>query len=307
MNRKYDLMLNQLFLNGTTEKEMRDSELILNDDGSVYHLNVRPEHLADTIILVGDPGRVEQVSSYFDSIEHRRQNREFKTHTGTLNGKQLTVLSTGIGTDNIDITINELDAAVNIDLETLQIKPNKKSLNLIRIGTSGALQENIPIGTHLISEYALGFDGLLHYYNYPYSKEELEIGGKINQHLAWNTKLPEPYLVKSSKVLLNKLGGSMTKGITATASGFYGPQGRKLRLDPSDKNINERLTAFKYNEHRITNFEMETSALYGLGRLLGHNCITCCAIIANRIRKEYSEDHLKDVKGLIESVLNKLT
>lgn len=285
---------------------MRDSELILNDDGSVYHLNLRPEHVADTIILVGDPGRVEQVSSFFDSIEHKRQNREFRTHIGTLKGKKLTVLSTGIGTDNIDITLNELDAAVNIDLATGEPKTDRKKLKLIRIGTSGALQENIPVGSYLISEYALGFDGLLHFYNYPYSNEELEIGTKIQDHLNWNEKLAEPYLVKSSLELLQKLKNGMNVGITATASGFYGPQGRKLRLTPSDVDINKKLTSFAYKEHRITNFEMETSALYGLGNLLGHNCITCCAIIANRIRKEYSDDHIKDVNGLIETVLDKL-
>ena len=286
---------------------MRDSELILNDDGSVYHLSVRPEHLANTIFLVGDPGRVEQVSKYFDSIEHRRENREFKTHTGTLKGKKLTVMSTGIGTDNIDITVNELDAAVNIDLETRQAKSIKKKLNLIRIGTSGALQENIPVGTQLISEYALGFDGLLHFYNYDYSADELAINAEVIKQLDWNPKLAEPYLVRSSSELLNMLGTNMTKGITATASGFYGPQGRKLRLEPSDDRINEKLTAFQFQDYRITNFEMETSALYGLGRLLGHNCITCCAIIANRIRKEYSDDHTKDVDNLIKSVLEKVT
>ncbi len=286
--------------------KMRNSELILNDDGSVYHINVKEEHLADTIILVGDPGRVEQVSSYFDSIEHKRQNREFFTHTGTYKGKKLTVMSTGIGTDNIDITVNEIDAAVNIDLETRQPKPVRKSLNLIRIGTSGALQEDIPVGTHLISEYALGFDGLMHFYQYNQSEEEALLNKKVNEQLHWNPKLSEPYIVKCSSKLMDKLGGEMTKGITATASGFYGPQGRRLRLNPSDPDINEKLTAFQYENQRITNFEMETSALYGLGNLLGHNCITCCAIIANRIRKEYSDDHSKDVKNLIEKVLNVL-
>lgn len=286
---------------------MRNSELILNDDGSVYHLNVKEEHLADTIILVGDPGRVEQVSNFFDSIEHKRQNREFNTHTGTLKGKKLTVMSTGIGTDNIDITLNEIDAAVNIDLKTGKPKEKLKSLNLIRIGTSGALQEDIPVGTHLISEFALGFDGLMHFYRYPQSEEESILNSKIIQHLNWKPKLAEPYIIKCSSDLMIMLEDEMTKGITATACGFYGPQGRRLRLDPSDVRINEKLTSFRAENQRITNFEMETSALYGLGRLLGHNCITCCAIIANRIRKEYSEDHTKDVHGLIEKVLNTLT
>lgn len=286
---------------------MRDSELILNDDGSVYHINVKEEHLADTVLLVGDPGRVKQVSSFFDSIEHRRQNREFNTHTGVYKGKRLTVMSTGIGTDNIDIVLNELDAAVNIDLKTRLPKAERKSLNLVRIGTSGALQEDIPVGAHLISEYGLGLDGLMHYYQYPYNQEELLLMHKINEHLQWNAKLAEPYVVKSSSSLLDKLGKEMTAGVTATASGFYGPQGRRLRLDPNDATINEKLTSFNFQENRITNFEMETSALYGLGRLLGHDCITCCAIIANRIRKEYSDDHTKDVNNLIESVLNILT
>jgi len=285
---------------------MRDSELILNDDGSVYHLNVKQEHLADTIILVGDPGRVQQVSGFFDSIDCKRKNREFNTHTGIYKGKKLTVMSTGIGTDNIDIVLNELDAAVNIDLETRLPKREKKSLNLIRIGTSGALQEDLLIGTNLISEYALGLDGLMHYYNYPPSDEEALLNSKINNHLNWNPKLAEPYLVKCSKELMDKLSHGMTKGITATASGFYGPQGRRLRLDPSDSLINEKLTSFRYENHRITNFEMETSALYGLGSLLGHRCITCCAIIANRIRKEYSENHTKDVEQLVKKVLDAL-
>lgn len=285
---------------------MKDSDLILNKDGNVYHLNVKEEHLANTIILVGDPSRVQQVSNYFDNIECKRQNREFYTHTGTYQGKRLTVISTGIGTDNIDIIINELDAAINIDLETGLPKANKKSLNLIRIGTSGALQEDIPVGTHLVSEYALGFDGLIHFYKYYQSEEEALLNTKINNHLNWNPRLAEPYIIKCSMGLLDKIGDGMTKGITATASGFYGPQGRKLRLDLSDLHINEKLTSFKYKNQYITNFEMETSALYGLGSLLGHNCLTCCAIIANRIKKEYSEDYTKDVKRLIEKVLSVL-
>ncbi len=283
-----------------------ESELVLNPDGSVYHLHVRDEHIADNVIVVGDPGRVQQVSSRFENIECRIQNREFITHTGSYKGKRITVLSTGIGTDNIDIVVNELDAAVNIDPQKRAPRPHRRKLNIVRIGTSGALQADIPVGTQVISEFGLGFDGLMHYYHFEPSAAEKELTDQINEHLNWNKNLSRPYLVKGSESLMKLLGQGMMKGITATASGFYGPQGRKLTLAPRDPDINHRLQSFSFNGNRIMNFEMETSALYGLGRLLNHECITCCVIIANRIRKEFSDDHHRDTAILVDTVLSRV-
>lgn len=283
-----------------------ESELILNRDGSVYHLHVKDEHVSDTVIIVGDQRRVQEVSKCFDSVDFKVQNREFVTHTGTYKGKRITALSTGIGTDNIDIVINELDAAVNIDSSSRKPKAKRRKLSIVRIGTSGALQEDIPVGSHVISEFGLGLDGLIYYYQYEFDKIEKELTEKINDHLNWNADLSRPYITRGSARLIGILEKGMVKGITATATGFYGPQGRKLTLTPKDPEINSRLRSFAYQNHRVTNFEMETSALYGLGRLLNHDCCTCCLIIANRIRKEYKDDHGKDIDNLIESVLERL-
>ena len=283
-----------------------ESELILNRDGSVYHLHLKAEHIADTVIMVGDQGRVQQVSKYFDSIDHRIQNREFVTHTGTYRGVRISALSTGIGTDNIDIVLNELDAAVNIDpIERVPISARRK-LTIVRIGTSGALQEDIPVGSQVVSEFGLGLDGLIYYYKYKFDAIENELTDRINNHLKWNADLSRPYITKGSESLIQLLGQGMVKGITATASGFYGPQGRRLSLEPSDPEINNRLRSFAFQNHRVVNFEMETSALYGLGKLLQHDCCTCCLVIANRIRKEYKDDYSKDVDELIETVLERL-
>jgi uridine phosphorylase len=282
-----------------------ESELVLNKDGSVYHLHLKEEHIADNVIVVGDQGRVEVISKYFDTIEYRIRNREFVTHTGTFKGKRVTALSTGIGTDNIDIVVNELDAAVNIDPVARVIKTEKRKLKIVRIGTSGALQADIPVGSHVVSEFGLGFDGLVFYYNYDFTPIERDLMERINHHLEWNEDLSTPYIAQSGK-LIDVVGDGMIRGITATASGFYGPQGRRLSLVPKDSDMNKRLTSFAYKNHRVTNFEMETSALYGLGRMLGHDCVTCCLIIANRIRKEFSEDHGEDIKRLIETVLERL-
>lgn len=283
------------------------SELVLNADGSVYHLHLINEHVADTVIIVGDQGRVEQISKHFDNIEYKLQNREFVTHTGIYRGTRITVISTGIGPDNIDIAINEIDAAVNIDLDTRTLKEEKRQLNIIRIGTSGALQEDVPVDSFVVSEFGLGLEGLIYYYDYKFDSEEVELNDKINEHLNWNPNLSKPYFVKGSFSLIGKIGHDMIKGVTATASGFYGPQGRKLRLKLDNITINELLTSFKFKDHRITNFEMETSALYGLGSLLGHNCCTVCAIIANRITNNYSENHIKVVDDLIITVLDRIT
>jgi uridine phosphorylase len=283
-----------------------DSELIVNPDGSIFHLKIRPEQLAHHVLLVGDPGRVNMVSSMFDSVQHKIQNREFVTHTGTYRAVPFTVLSTGIGTDNIDIVLNELDALVNIDLHSRT--PNKLHvpLNLIRLGTSGALQEDIPVDHFVASEYGLGMDGLLHFYRHSF-EEEAPLLQAFLDHVKWPEKLNMPYLVKGNEGLLSLLGQDVFKGITATASGFYGPQGRTLRISPSFPDLNERLTTFHAFGKRITNFEMETSALFGLGRLLGHRTATICAIIANRIRKEYSKDYKKPVEKMIGTVLDRLS
>ncbi len=284
-----------------------ETELILNPNGSVYHLKLLPENIADNIIIVGDQGRVEEVSKFFDTVDFKVQNREFITHGGTINGKRIMVLSSGIGTDNIDILVNELDAAVNIDLKTRIIKEDKRSLNIVRIGTSGALQEDIPVDSFVVSTHGLGFDGLLNYYLDLPSVNDNEISEEFIKQTNWHKNLPYPYAVKGSETLINKIGFDLTQGITATAPGFYGPQGRKLRLTPWVEDFNQQLTDFKYKENRITNFEMETSALYGLGALHGHQTCTVCAIIANRVAKKYSENYHAAVDKLIQLVLERLT
>lgn len=284
-----------------------DSELIINPDGSVYHLMLKPEHIADNVIVVGDPGRVQLISSYFDTIEYQISNREFVTHTGTYKNTRFTVLATGIGTDNIDIVLNELDAAVNINLETKEIKEVKRSLNIIRIGTSGALQSEIPIDSFLLSEKALGFDGLLHYYNTDLKVNETEIMDAFCKHSNWNENLAKPYVVSASEELIQKLEKGTYRGMTATASGFYAPQGRVLRLPTQMPDFPETLSSFSYNGLKVTNFEMETSALYGLSKALGHKAVTLCAIIANRKTKKFSKNHDLPIKALITHVLNNLT
>jgi uridine phosphorylase len=284
-----------------------ETELILNPNGSVYHLKLLPENIADNIIIVGDQGRVEAVSKFFDVIDFKMQNREFITHAGTYKGKRVMVLSSGIGTDNIDILVNELDAAVNIDLKTRTIKEQKRSLNIVRIGTSGALQQDIPVDSFVVSTHGLGFDGLMNYYLDLPSVNDNEISEAFIKQTNLNKNLPYPYVVKGSETLINKIGFDLIKGITATAPGFYGPQGRKLRLSPWVEDFNQQLTDFKFKENRITNFEMETSALYGLGALLGHQTCTVCAIIANRVAKQYSKNYHVAVEQLIQLVLERLT
>lgn len=288
-------------------EQLSETDYILNSDGSIYHLHLKEEHIADNVIIVGDQYRVAQISKHFDHIDVQIQNREFVTHTGRLGNKKITVLSTGIGTDNVDIAINELDAAINIDPATRMVKKEKRKLNIVRIGTSGALQEDVPVGSQVISQFGLGFDGVLHYYNYVHDPLEMELEEKIIAHLNWNSKPAAPYICKASSALFNQLKEGMIPGITAASPGFYGPQGRQLRLEPKFPDINSKLQSFAHANYRITNFEMETSALYGLGNLLGHNCCTCCAIIANRVRKEFSEDYKKDVDRLIKVVLERLT
>jgi len=285
---------------------IQSSELILNPDGSVYHLNLKPEHIAHDIIFVGDQNRVEKITQFFDSIEFSTQKREFKTQTGTYKGKRITVMSTGIGPDNIDIVINELDALVNIDLETRQPKPELTSLNIIRIGTSGSLQKDIPVDSFVMSKFGLGLDNMLRSYLIDkitsYAFEEAFLN-----HTNWDIRKGKPYVVKCSEKL-EKLIESDTifKGITATAGGFYGPQGRVLRLEIQDPELNAKMDNFNFDGNRITNLEMETAAIYGLSALLGHNALSLNAIIANRASGTFSEDPYKAVDELIAYTLNKL-
>lgn len=283
------------------------SELILRDDKSIYHLQLKPEHLADKIIVVGDPNRVKMISDCFDKIECKIHGREFHTHTGYKNGARLSVVSTGIGVDNIDIVLNELDAVVNIDFDKRLPKAEKKQLEIVRLGTSGSLQEDIPTGTFLVSEYAIGLDGMLNFYKKEFENDELALMEAFHQQIDYPKNLPLPYIVKGDPGLLNTMVPGNKSGITATASGFYGPQGRKLRLETQFPMQNELLGTFQFNTKRITNFEMETSALYGLSALLGHKAITVCAIIANRYRKEFAERPDLLIKELIDQVLERLT
>jgi len=288
-------------------KQIEASELIINKDGSIFHLHLHPEDIADTIILVGDQDRVEVVSKFFEKIEVKKQNREFRTQTGYFNGKRITVTSTGIGTDNIDIVVNELDALANIDLSGRTIKDVRKSLNFVRIGTSGALQGDIPVDTPVASAMAIGFDGLLNYYANRNQVCNLPMEAAFKKYMDWNGQLTSPYFVEGSSGLLEKVAFDMRKGLTISAPGFYGPQGRVLRLPLQDAEINEKITAFEYQQAKITNYEMECSAIYGLSKLLGHQALTVCNIIANRIRKEYSQDYKITVEKLVLTILERLT
>jgi uridine phosphorylase len=285
---------------------IQSSELVLNPDGSVYHLNLKPEHIAHDIIFVGDQNRVEKITQFFDSIEFSTQKREFKTQTGVYKGKRITVMSTGIGPDNIDIVMNELDALVNIDLETRKPKQVLTSLNIIRIGTSGSLQADIPVDSFVMSTFGLGLDNMLR----SYLIEEIsnkQIENEFINHTNWDAKKGRPYIIACSEKLEKIIESSqMHKGITATAGGFYGPQGRVLRLNIQDENLNSKMDNFKTHGTRITNLEMETAAIYGLGTLLGHQCLSLNAIVANRASGTFSEDPYKAVDALIAYTLDKL-
>lgn len=286
---------------------IKHSELILNPDGSVYHLNLRPEHIATNIIFVGDQYRVDKVTKHFDTIEFSTQKREFKTTTGTYNGKRLTVISTGIGPDNIDIVLNELDALVNIDLETRLPKETHTQLNITRIGTSGSLQADIPVNSFLLSSHAIDLNGML----LSYQTEEIahpSIEEAFIKHTNWSPKKSYPLVVANGKHLEEKLvSDKVFLGMTATAGGFYGPQGRVLRLPLQDADLNNKIDSFNHNGIRVTNLEMETSAIYGLSKLLGHNAASMNALIANRANGTFSEDPGKVVADLIKYTLDKLT
>lgn len=284
-----------------------ESQLIVNDEGAIYHLNLRPDDIADDILLVGDPGRVSMVAAFFDSIEVQRQNREMVTCTGRYRGKRITVLSTGMGTDNLDIVINELDALANIDFATRRPKDTHRTLNLIRIGTCGALQADIPVEeSYVATRYALGFDGLLYFYGQNQEVNETAMRDAFIDYMNYPTDLPKPYVVEGSKELFDRVGQGYFQGITATAPGFYGPQGRTLRMPLSYPENNAKIEGFRYGQWRICNFEMESSALYGLGKMTGHNCLTICTVIANRVSEKFATDYHPYVKKLIENTLERL-
>ena len=286
---------------------IKESELILNPDGSIYHLNLRPEQVADTIILVGDPNRVPRVSAYFDTIEFSTQKREFCTHTGTYKGKRLTTLSTGIGPDNIDIVINELDALFNIDLHTRKPKEQLTSLNIVRFGTSGSLQADIPVDSFVLSSHGLGMDNMLHAYKDAPNVREIAMEEAFMAHTQWNTDKGRPYIVGCGETLKQRLlTDKVFEGITGTAPGFYGPQGRMLRLPVQDPTLNDKLHSFNYKGYRMTNLEMETSAIYGLSKLLGHQAVSLNAIIANRAAGTFTKDTTKVVEKLIVYGLEQL-
>lgn len=285
---------------------IKKSELILNPDGSVYHLNLRPEHIAHDIIFVGDQNRVEKITQHFSAIEYSQQKREFKTQTGTYKGKRMTVLSTGIGPDNIDIVMNELDALVNIDLETRKPKKQLTSLNIIRIGTSGSLQKDIPCDSFVMSQYGLGLDNMLRSYLID-DISETAIEKAFIKQTDWDLKKGQPYVIRASETLEKRLeSDQIHKGFTGTAGGFYGPQGRVLRLPIQDPGLNDKMDQFEFEGIRMTNLEMETAAIYGLGKLLGHECLSLNAIIANRATGTFSADPYKAVDELIAYTLNKL-
>ncbi len=279
------------------------SELIINNRGAIYHLNCRPEEIAHTILTVGDPDRVKEVSKYFDSIEYQNNHREFITHTGFLGKKRISVVSTGIGPDNIDIVLNELDALVNIDLETRVIKEELTALKIIRIGTSGSLQKGIPVDSFVASTHGLGLDNLLHFYINNNNEEEKQLLHAFNTHTQMHQAISEPYITGASISLLKDFVVGFHHGITVTCPGFYGPQGRILRMGLKQPQLIDRLTGFNFGQHRITNFEMETSAIYGMGKILGHHCLSLSAIVANRITKEFSADGNAAVENLIKRTL----
>ena len=282
------------------------SELIINNDGSMFHLHVRPDQIATTILLCGDPKRVDLIASHFDTIECDISSREFHTITGTYRGKRLSCVSHGIGCDNIDIVVTELDALVNIDFATRQEKTEHTTLTLVRIGTSGGLQECSPVGSYVVAAKSMGFDGLLNYYEVPDGVFDLDIEAAFCNHVGWNRRLPAPYVVSADPELVNRIGHDMVKGITIAAPGFYGPQGRYVRARPADMELNSKIQSFRYNEWQITNFEMESSALAGMSALLGHKAMTVCAIIAGRVSHNINTNYTGSIEGLIKIVLERI-
>ncbi len=289
------------------KKYFPESELIINQDGSIFHLHLKPENLADNVILVGDPGRVAQVARFFSNIECDVSNREFHSITGTYKDKRITVLSTGIGCDNIDIVLNELDACANIDFNTRTEKEQLRSLNIVRIGTCGGLQPFTPTGTFIASVKSIGFDGLLNFYAGRNDVCDLEFEEAFKKHMDWNPQLGAPYVIDANKELIERVAGDdMVRGVTIACGGFFGPQGRELRIPLSDPKQNEKVENFEFNGLRITNFEMESSAVAGLSRLLGHKAMTCCMVIANRLAKQANSNYKNNIETLIEKVLERI-
>ena len=288
-------------------KYFAESELIINPDGSIFHLHVKPEQLADKIILVGDPGRVALVASHFDAKECEVESREFHTITGTYKGKRITVQSTGIGCDNIDIVINEMDALANIDFSTRTEKKEPKQLTLVRIGTCGGLQPFTPVGTFIASVKSIGFDGLLNFYAGRDKVCDLKLEEAFKKHMNWNPQLADPYVIDGDRELIDRIAGDdMVRGITIACGGFFGPQGRELRVPLADPHQNEKIESFSYGDLHITNFEMESSALAGLSALMGHKAMTCCMVIANRVAKEANANYKNSIDGLIQKVLDRI-
>lgn len=288
-------------------KYFAESELIINPDGSIFHLHVKPEQLADKIILVGDPGRVALVASHFETKECEVESREFKTITGTYKGKRITVQSTGIGCDNIDIVVNEMDALANIDFKTRHEKETFKQLTFVRIGTCGGLQPYTPVGTFVASVKSIGFDGLLNFYAGRNNVCDLELEDAFKKHMNWSPLLSAPYVIDGDKELVDRIAGEdMVRGITIACGGFFGPQGRELRIPLADPHQNEKVESFVYGDLRITNFEMESSALAGLSALMGHKAMTCCMVIANRVAKEANANYKNSIDNLIIEVLDRI-
>lgn len=284
-----------------------ESELIINGDGSAFHIHIKPEELADNVIVVGDPGRVEMIGRHLTDIEFKRQSREFASLTGRYNGKRITVLSTGIGADNIDIVMTELDALANIDFETREPKAEHRTLTILRIGTTGALHADIPLGSPIFSHYSVGCDGLLNWYAGREKVMDLEMEEAFKKHTGWDPSLPSPYFVKADEDLIRRFEDCTVKGMTITAPGFYGPQGRVVRLELADPDMIEAFRSFSWKGYRITNFEMESAAVAGMGKLLGHKAGTVCCAIANRYLKSSNADYKPQVEALVELVLGKLT
>lgn len=289
------------------KKYFAESELIINSDGSIFHLHVKPQQLADKVILVGDPGRVKLVASHFENTECDIENREFRTITGTYQGKRITVISTGIGCDNIDIVVNEIDALANIDFKTRYEKEILKSLTLVRIGTCGGLQEYTPVGTYIASEKSIGFDGLLNYYAGRNEVCDLDFENAFTKHMQWNQQKGAPYVIDADKETLDRIADKdMVRGVTIACGGFFGPQGRKLRVPIADPMQNEKIENFEYKGYRVTNFEMESSALAGLSKLMGHKALTCCMVIANRRALKANVEYKNTIDGLIKTVLDRI-
>ncbi|MBP3466312.1 MAG: nucleoside phosphorylase [Paludibacteraceae bacterium] len=289
------------------KRVIEESELIIRDDGSVFHLNMKPSQLADRVILVGDPGRVEFIASRFDSIESRTSNREFVSATGSYQGKRITVLSTGIGTDNIDIVMNELDALVNIDLATRTVNDTLRSLTIVRIGTCGGMQEDVPLGSFVASEYSIGIDGVLNFYAGRDAVSDLDMERAFVSATDWNPQKAAPYVVKADDELTDRIAADdMIRGITVSANGFYAPQGRVVRLQLDDPDVNSKIRAFRYGDLKVCNYEMEGSLIAGLSRMMGHKALTVCCVIANRFAKEANVNYKGGIECLIDKVLHRI-